>query len=92
MYEKPKVCMRIRVPEQPIVRMRCQTDRIRARFSVKAGGKEPPKYDGTYTVTPSAETQILDTRGKLMQEQVVIGPIPQNYGLITYNGNIITVS
>ena len=92
MYEKPKVCMRIRVPEHPAVRMRCRTEEIRACFSVKAGGKEPPKYDGAYTVTPSAETQTLNTRGKLMEEQVVIRPIPQNYGLITYNGNVITVS
>lgn len=49
-------------------------------------------YDGEYTVTPSSETQILQTQGLLMQHKVTINPIPSNYGRITWNGSVLTVS
>ena len=51
-----------------------------------------PPYEGPYTVTPSASQQTLVTRGYAMTGNVVIEPIPQNYGLVTYNGSIITIS
>ena len=49
-------------------------------------------YAGPYTVTPSRQTQTLSTRGFAMTEDVVVEPIPQNYGLVTYNGRILTIS
>lgn len=49
-------------------------------------------YTGTYEVTPTQETQILNTTNLMMAENVVINPIPSNYGLITWNGSVLTVS
>lgn len=49
-------------------------------------------YTGAYEVTPSAETQVLETNNMRMTGNVTINPIPNNYGLITWNGSIITVS
>ena len=49
-------------------------------------------YDGPYEVTPTAETQTLDTEDKVLAQSVVINPIPSNYGLITWNGSVLTVS
>lgn len=49
-------------------------------------------YTGEYEVTPSSETQTLDTTGKRMTRPVVVNPIPSNYGLITWNGSFLTVS
>lgn len=49
-------------------------------------------YEGEYEVTPTEETQILRTSGRLMDRNVVVNPIPSNYGRITYSGNILTVS
>lgn len=49
-------------------------------------------YEGEYTVVPSALKQILQTKDKLLRENVVVAPIPRNYGLITYNGFELTVS
>jgi len=51
-----------------------------------------PTYAGPYEVTPTRQTQILPTAGKLMLEAVTANPIPKNYGLITYNGFEIMVS
>lgn len=48
-------------------------------------------YTGEYEVTPSAETQTLNTEGFRLTRNVTVNPIPQNYGLITYNGAVLTV-
>lgn len=49
-------------------------------------------YTGEYEVTPSSETQTLNTAEMRMTRAVTINPIPQNYGLITWNGSFLTVS
>lgn len=49
-------------------------------------------YTGDYEVSPSTETQTLLTKHLRMTDNVVINPIPQNYGLITWNGSYLTVS
>lgn len=53
-------------------------------------GSEP--YEGEYTITPSNETQILETKNLRMTDNLVVNAIPQNYGLITWNGSTLTVS
>lgn len=55
-----------------------------------AVGVDP--YQGEYRVTPGRETQILATSRKYMQSNVIIDPIPSNYGLITWDGSTLTVS
>ena len=49
-------------------------------------------YDGPYEVTPTNEAQTLQTAGRTLAQDVTVGAIPSNYGLITYDGSIITVS
>lgn len=53
---------------------------------------EMPTYAGEYSVVPSSEAQILETSKKQLTDNIVIEPIPQNYGLITWNGAFLTVS
>lgn len=62
--------------------------------SLHVGGEvySPDIYRGEYEVTPSQSEQVLETADKLLRENVVVAPIPYYYGLITYNGSIITVS
>lgn len=49
-------------------------------------------YHGTYEVTPSAATQVLETDTLILDGNITINPIPSNYGLITWDGSTITVS
>lgn len=51
-----------------------------------------PIYDGPTEITPSGEAQVLSTTLKSLTEDIVINPIPSNYGLITWNGSCLTVS
>lgn len=49
-------------------------------------------YTGQTVVIPSQETQVLNTIGKVLGDNITVQPIPNNYGLITWNGSFITVS
>lgn len=49
-------------------------------------------YEGAYEVTPTQETQILPTELRLIERNIVVNPIPSNYGRITWNGTVLTVS
>ena len=52
----------------------------------------PTPYSGTIDVTPSEERQTLSTAGYMLQADIVVEPIPSNYGLITWDGTTLTVS
>ena len=54
--------------------------------------RDVPRYGGAYEVTPSTQTQTLATSGTLLGRDVTIGPIPSNYGLVTWTGAVLTVS
>lgn len=51
-----------------------------------------PIYDGAYEFTPTQETQVVECGGKAMSGDITINPIPNNYGLITWDGSVLTVS
>lgn len=51
-----------------------------------------PTYTGETVITPSTTEQVLATAEKVVTRNIVINPIPSNYGLITWNGSTLTVS
>lgn len=59
---------------------------------INGGTRSFPEYQGSYTVIPTQSEQILLTNDMRMTDNVVIEPIPNNYGLITWNGSYLTVS
>ena len=59
---------------------------------IKVTDYDLPVYDGVTEVTPSQDTQILQTSNKTLRRNIVVNPIPSNYGLVTWNGSVLTVS
>lgn len=51
-----------------------------------------PEYDGAIEFTPTAEAQTVLVGGYRVSQNITINPIPSNYGLITWNGSLLTVS
>ena len=51
-----------------------------------------PDYTGSYEITPNGTTQVLIVSNKRMTEDLVINPIPSNYGLISWDGSGILIS
>ena len=59
---------------------------------LKVAEYDLPVYDGITEITPSQDTQVLQTSNKALTRNIVVNPIPSNYGLITWNGSVLTVS
>ena len=72
------------------VTVRAPSNTIGVSTGILGGGGMP--YAGPYEVTPGREAQVLPTEARTLAQDVVVNPIPHNYGLITYNGSTITVS
>lgn len=49
-------------------------------------------YDGAYEWTPTDSVQLIDVENKKALGQIKINPIPQNYGLVTWNGSTLTIT
>lgn len=49
-------------------------------------------YEGDYEITPGDEAQTLETKNRFLTENLVIAPVPSNYGKISFNGAVLTVS
>lgn len=50
------------------------------------------RYQGEYEFTPSESTQVVQVADKTAMQDIVINPIPSNYGCISWDGRCITVS
>ena len=51
-----------------------------------------PAYTGPVEITPGREAITLATENKTVLENIKVNPIPSNYGLITWDGSVLTVS
>lgn len=50
------------------------------------------EFEGAYEYTPSGETQTIPIAQKKAVRNITINPIPQNYGLVTWNGAFLHIS
>lgn len=50
------------------------------------------RYSGPYEFTPTSEPQTVTIGGLLAERDITIRPIPNNYGLIEWNGSTLTIS
>lgn len=48
-------------------------------------------YDGSYDFIPTEQAQTIQISDKTARANIIIEPIPSNYGRITYNGSTILV-
>ena len=53
---------------------------------------EADNYDGPYEFTPTAETQMVQTAHKVLIDNITINPIPSDWGHISWNGSVLTIS
>ena len=75
----PQCPVQLGLPEQQPVPMSIDLEHL-----------EP--YQGEYEITPSSETHILHTKGMKMLVDVIVSPVPSNYGLIQWDGHHLSIS
>lgn len=51
-----------------------------------------PSYSGPTEFTPTDAEQTVPVMGRSMLTDITINPIPSNYGLVAWNGTVLTVS
>ena len=78
-------------PEERISGRLTANERIRGSLTIPVRIL-PEEYEGSYEATPGPEVQILATADRWLTEDIKIQPIPSNYGLIAWDGSVITVS
>ena len=49
------------------------------------------EYTGSYELIPSDAEQELSTAEKVLLEDIIIHPIPANYGRLEWDGSVLTV-
>lgn len=72
------------VLSQPEIKMKIAPAKV-----VYQGGEA---YEGDYEITPSEGLQTLPTANRQLARDIVVAPIPKNYGRITYNGGGIIIT
>lgn len=54
-------------------------------------GSVASDYQGPTEVTPTEQRQVLSTSGKTLGTNIVVNPIPSNYGRIAWDGRALKV-
>lgn len=57
----------------------------------KVVGQDLPTYADTTEVTPSDNEQVLLTADRVLTKNIIVNPIPENYGRLLWSGNTLTV-
>lgn len=68
------------------------TERIAMSVGMVLVTGMPEHYAGPYSFTPGDEAQTIRIKDKMADENITIGPIPSNYGKITWKGIGIHIS
>ena len=58
---------------------------------IKVAEYDLPVYDGVTEITPSNQVQVLQTSGKVVTQNIIVNPIPEDYGRLLWSGNTLTV-
>ena len=76
-----------------MIHLRLKDDIYRIATKVAYEATAPiESFDGAYEYTPTRETQVVLIGDKKATDNITINPIPNNYGLITWDGSALTVS
>ena len=81
--------IRMKVHQDPAVKLRLQDETVRIKAGIKYESVKP--YAGEYEFTPTEQTQTIAINNRKAMANIVINPIPSNYGKITWTGNVLTV-
>lgn len=83
------------VGEQPVIPLRIDDDvgiDLGVTEQIVIEDHDTLPYRGEYEFTPTENVQTVRINGLRATRNITINPIPNNYGKITWNGSVLTVS
>lgn len=60
--------------------------------NIKTGGTIVNYYEGPYEFIPTQEEQVIEINKLTARENIVVKPIPHNYGKVEWNGSYLYIS
>lgn len=92
MYTTPiTISARVEVAGPQSISAEVSSSTITAEGGAAVEVSSASPYRGAYEVTPSGELQVLATRGLMATRDVIVNPIPSNYGRIEFDGSTLSV-
>lgn len=73
-------------------RINVQNQKLSVNFGEVITVADLPHYAGEYTVTPKTSSQTLETRDRVMTENLTVGKIPYFEVTNTANGKTVTIA
>lgn len=83
------------VGEQPVIPLRIDDDvgiDLGVTEQIVIEDHDTLPYRGEYEFTPTEDVQTVHINGLRATRNITINPIPSNYGKISWNGSVLTVS
>lgn len=83
------------VGEQPVIDLRIEDDvgiDLGVSEQIVIEDHDTLPYRGEYEFTPTEDVQTVLINGLRATRNITINPIPSNYGKISWNGSVLTVS
>lgn len=89
------MAIELTIGEQPVVDLRIEDDvgiDLGVSEQIVIEGHDTLPYRGEYEFTPTEDVQTVHINGLRATRNITINPIPSNYGKISWNGSVLTVS
>lgn len=80
---------RVRISEEPVIKVHANDDNYAVKCGIAYEANKP--FAGEYEYTPTEEAQTIAINGMKATANIVINPIPRNYGKVTWTGTVLTI-
>lgn len=86
------MAIKLKIPDLSPVKFNITSTPVALKINMVTVEQPKDPYTGEYEFTPSSNTQTIYVKDLTPTNNITINPIPNNYGLITWNGAALTVS
>lgn len=80
-----------RIIGNPTARANILSNQLTATSDIKVEVGSSVPFKGDYEYTPTQQTQEIGIKGFTATQDIIINPIPSNYGRIEYDGSTLRV-
>lgn len=81
--------IRLKLAEEPVIKLKVPDDSVKLKLGMSL--ETVSDYEGEYEYTPTEDTQTISIAGHKATENIIINPIPSNYGKVTWTGTVLTI-
>ena len=81
--------IRLKLAEEPVIKLKVPDDSVKLKLGMSL--ETVSDYEGAYEFTPTEDAQTISIAGHKAAANIIINPIPSNYGKVTWTGTVLTI-